>query len=159
MKSQEEELRQNQEELQATQEEISRKYNALFEQLTELTYNSKFDQLRSINFTKKRSVEYYFDIIRNQIITFSENKTVVEAMKAFRSSFYQIEEKSSDEIAKMKYSLRRYYENDFLPKLNDSAAETKTVDDYLPQTNKILSSSIPIRFVQSQSYGRKAFAK
>jgi len=133
MKSQEEELRQNQEELQATQEEISRKYNALFKQLTELTYNAKFDQLKSINFTKKRSVEYYFDIIRNQIITFSENKTIVDAVKAFHTSFYQIEEKSADQIAKMRTNLRKYYEKDFLPKLNDNAVETKTAEDYLPE--------------------------
>ncbi len=139
MKSQEEELRQNQEELQATQEEINRKYNALFKQLTELTYDSKFDQLKSINFTKKRSVEYYFDIIRNQIITFSENKTVVEAIKAFRTAFYQIEESSADKMAKMKTSLLSYYENDFLPKLNDNATDIKTPEDYLPQELRALT--------------------
>ncbi|HEY9047525.1 MAG TPA: GAF domain-containing protein, partial [Ohtaekwangia sp.] len=92
MRAQEEELRQNQEELQATQEEISRKYNALFKQLAELNYESKFDQLKTINSTKKRNIEYYFDIIRNQILTFSENKMVVDAMKEFRTAFMQIGE-------------------------------------------------------------------
>ncbi len=139
MKAQEEELRQNQEELQATQEEINRKYNALFKQLTELTYDSKFDQLKSITFTKKRSIEYYFDIIRNQIVTFSENKTVIDAMKAFRASFYTIEETSSDKVTKMKDSLRKYYENDFLLKLNDNAIEIKTAEDYLPQAVRSLT--------------------
>jgi len=132
MKAQEEELRQNQEELQATQEEISRKYNVLFRQLTELNNASKFDQLKSINFTKKRSLEYYFDIIRSQIITFSENKTVIEAMKAFRTSFYQIDEHDAGKLAMMKESLHNYYQNDFLQKLNDSATVVKAVADYLP---------------------------
>jgi hypothetical protein len=151
MKSQEEELRQNQEELQATQEEISRKYNALFKQLTELTYNSKFDQLKSINFTKKRSVEYYFDIIRNQIVTFSENKTVVDAIKAFRTAFHEIEDTSPDQVAKMKKSLYKFYENDFLPKLNDNAVEINKTKAYMPEGMRaqtlqylyISSNSIP----------------
>ena len=83
MRAQEEELRQNQEELQATQEAISRKYDALFKQVGDLNNQSKFDQLKSITSTKKRNIEYYFDIIRNQILTFSEDLMVIEAVNAF----------------------------------------------------------------------------
>ncbi len=150
MKAQEEELRQNQEEMQATQEEISRKYNVLFRQLGELNHQSKFDQLKSINSTKKLNIEYYFDIIRNQIITFAENRTVIEAIHAFQKSFYQIGEKSAEEIITMKESLRSYYEIDFLPKLNDNATIVKTAADYLPEELRPLT--LQYHYISSNAY-------
>jgi putative methionine-R-sulfoxide reductase with GAF domain len=150
MKAQEEELRQNQEEMQATQEEISRKYNVLFKQLGELNHQSKFDQLKSINSTKKLNIEYYFDIIRNQIITFAENRTVIEAIRAFRVSFYQIGEESAEKIVLMRESLKNYYETDFLPKLNDSATIIKTAADYLPEDIRPLT--LQYYYISSNTY-------
>ncbi|SKC87308.1 GAF domain-containing protein [Ohtaekwangia koreensis] len=134
MRAQEEELRQNQEELQATQEEISRKYNALFKQLAELNYQSKFDQLKSINSTKKRNIEYYFDIIRNQIRTFAENKMVVSAVNDFKKAFAKIHEGISDEkLATIKDSLREYYANEFIPRIKDNTDQLERVEHYFPE--------------------------
>jgi hypothetical protein len=140
MRAQEEELRQNQEELQATQEAISRKYDALFKQLGELNYQSRFDQLKSITLTKKRNVEYYFGIIRNQILTFSEDRMVVEAVNAFKSSFYSIGENlSEEEVSQRKESLHKYYANEFIPKLNDNASRGAVADDYIPASTRALT--------------------
>jgi hypothetical protein len=134
MRSQEEELRQNQEELQATQEEISRKYDALFAQLTELNHLSKFDQLKSITSTKKRNIEYYFDIIRNQILTFSEDKMIIEAVKAFKTAFYKIDQGIPEKrMFLMKENLKLYYAKEFMPRLNDTADQFKNADHYFPQ--------------------------
>lgn len=132
MRAQEEELRQNQEELQATQEEISRKYNALFKQLTELNYQSRFDQLKSITSTKKRNIEYYFDIIRNQILTFSEDKMIVEAVKAFRHAYYALQHIGEDRIPLMQSVLRQYYADEFITRLNDTIDQTTNADQYIP---------------------------
>jgi len=135
MRAHEEELRQNQEELQATQEEISRKYTSLFNQLTELNYESKFAQLKSITFTKKRNVEYYFDIIRNQILTFAENTMVVEAVQELKQAFYTIDENLSEaQLLAMKESLHKYYLQEFVPTLNDYTSNPASADQYLPQT-------------------------
>ncbi|HEY9006317.1 MAG TPA: GAF domain-containing protein [Ohtaekwangia sp.] len=134
LRAQEEELRQNQEELQTTQEEISRKYNALFKQLAELNYESKFDQLKSINSTKKRNIEYYFDIIRNQILTFSENKMVVDAMKEFKQAFAQTGEGVTEtEIANYKRSLDKYYTEEFITRLKENTDLPEQSEHYLPQ--------------------------
>lgn len=134
MRSQEEELRQNQEELQATQEEISRKYNALFKQLTELNHSSRFDQLRSITSTKKRNIEYYFDIIRNQILTFSEDRMIIEAIKAFRRAVGTIGQQiSAQELSVMHGNLKNYYEQEFMPRLNDVTDHALPADHFLPQ--------------------------
>ncbi|MBL0745067.1 GAF domain-containing protein [Chryseolinea lacunae] len=133
MRSQEEELRQNQEELQATQEEISRKYNELFRQLTDLNHQSKFDQLKSINSTKKRNVEYYFDIIRNQIITFSENKMVIDAMQEFTKTFHSLEiDASAGAQGRVKEGIKQYYAKEFLPRLQDNVSDAVNADDFIP---------------------------
>ncbi|MCD9015254.1 GAF domain-containing protein [Fulvivirgaceae bacterium QH1ED-6-2] len=139
MRSQEEELRQNQEELQATQEEISRKYNLLFQQLTELNHGSKFEQLRSINATKKRNIEYYFDIIRNQILTFAEDKMMVEAVKAFRQAFDQLGSAVGEEQrAACRESVQAYYDQEFIPRISD-VGQQADVRDFLPEDSAALA--------------------
>lgn len=138
MRAQEEELRQNQEELQATQETISRKYEALFTKLGELNYQSKFDQLRSITSTKKRNVEYYFDIIRNQIATFSEDRMILHAMKKFKEAFYQLQPLTDARRAELTESLTHYYSAEFMPRLQDNIHTDATIDQYLPEGDHAL---------------------
>ena len=139
MRAQEEELRQNQEELQATQETISRKYDALFKKLGELNYQSKFDQLKSITSTKKRNIEYYFDIIRSQILTFADDRMVIEAVKAFKDAFYKIGvEVSSDQLHTAKVSLETYYASEFIPKLNDNTDQGAKAGEYIPTEDRAL---------------------
>ena len=138
MRAQEEELRQNQEELQATQETISRKYEALFTKLGELNYQSKFDQLRSITSTKKRNVEYYFDIIRNQISTFSEDRMILHAMRKFGEAFYQLETLTDARRAELTEGLTHYYSAEFMPRLQDNIHTDATIATYLPEGDRAL---------------------
>lgn len=148
MRAQEEELRQNQEELHATQEEISRKYNELFKQLTELNYQSRFDQLRSITLTRKRNIEYYFDIIRNQILTFSENRMVVDAVKEFKMAFYQIHSGISErELLSMRKNLESYYRNEFIPRLRDNTDAQEKPEQYFPENT--LASVLQYRYISN----------
>lgn len=140
MRAQEEELRQNQEELQATQEAIVRKYDTLFKQLGELNYQSKFDQLKSITSTKKRNVEYYFDIIRNQILTFSEDTMVTESVIAFKAAFYKIDDAlAPDKLRSVKEAVTSYYAHEFIPKLNDNVSRELKVEEYLPSEIRTLA--------------------
>ncbi len=133
MRAQEEELRQNQEELQATQETISRKYDALFKKLGELNYQSKFDQLKSITSTKKLNVEYYFDIIRKQIQTFSEDRMIIDAVKAFKTAFYEMGEGiSKEQLSIFENSIEKYYTNEFLPRLKDNTSQELKADEFMP---------------------------
>jgi GAF domain-containing protein len=138
MRAQEEELRQNQEELQATQETISRKYESLFKKLGELNYQSKFDQLRSITSTKKRNVEYYFDIIRNQIATFSEDRMILHAMKKFREAFQQFEPLTAERRTILRENLSIYYADEFMPRLRDNIQTEATLNHYLPDEDRAL---------------------
>lgn len=138
MRAQEEELRQNQEELQATQETISRKYDALFKKLGELNYQSKFDQLTSITSTKKRNVEYYFDIIRNQISTFSEDRMILHAMKKFKEAFHQVPPLHDEQRQEIKTSVSAYYNTEFLPRLRDNVQTNASIEDFLPADDRAL---------------------
>lgn len=124
LKEQEEELRQNTEELQATQEEVNRRFD-------EFSKKAKFDQLTSIRSTKKLNIEDYFSIIRNQILSFSEDKMIVNAMKEFKESFHVAADHiSKDEIAKMAQNLEMYYENEFLPRLNANTDHPQSLNRY-----------------------------
>jgi putative methionine-R-sulfoxide reductase with GAF domain len=139
MRAQEEELRQNQEELQATQEAISRKYETLFKNLGALNYQSKFDQLKSITSTKKRNIEYYFDIIRNQIRTFAENTMAIDSFKAFKEAFYKIDEVlPSEKFQAIRTSVTAYYASEFIPKLNDFVSRELYAEAYVPQEIRAL---------------------
>ncbi|WP_276374172.1 GAF domain-containing protein [Chryseolinea sp. H1M3-3] len=139
MRAQEEELRQNQEELQATQEAISRKYDMLFKQLGELNNQSKFDQLKSITFTKKRNIEYYFDIIRNQILTFAENAMVIEATNAFGAAFFNIDVNLPfEKFKEIEKDVKSYYERDFIPKLNEYVSAELKSAVYIPKDTRTL---------------------
>ncbi len=138
MRAQEEELRQNQGALQATQEAISRKYNALFKKLGDLNYQSKFDQLKSITSTKKRNVEYYFDIIRSQILTFSEDRMVIEAIKAFKEAFYNIDQGiTASQQNSYRESLNDYYSNEFIPRIKDNTNFTANASDFIPEDPRV----------------------
>jgi len=157
MRAQEEELRQNQEELQATQEEISRKYNELFNQLGELNYQARFDQLRSITLTRKRNVEYYFDIIRNQILTFSENKMIVEAVREFKAAFSAVGQQVDESmLAHMKSSLKAYYTNEFMPRLKDNTDTNESADRFFPDNR--LACILQYHYIANNAHptGQKA---
>ena len=59
-----------------------------------------FDRLTSIRETKKRQIESYFQQIRNQVITLSEDKMVVEAMSRFTEAFFRIDVNDRETLGK-----------------------------------------------------------
>lgn len=124
LKEQEEELRQNAEEMQATQEEVNRKFE-------EFNKRAKFDQLTSIRSAKKRTVEEYFSIIRNQIASYAEDKMIIDAMKAFKSSFVKVAANlGEDAIADMAKSVKGYYNSEYLPRLNANSDLPHTAEEF-----------------------------
>ncbi len=131
LKNQEEELKQNAEELQATQEEISRKYELLFKEFNHFNIKSRFDQLTSIRSTKKRNIEEYFNIIRNQIATYAEDKMIVQAMKDFKRNFHGLGDNiPREEMARMADVNKSYYRQEFLARLNPNLDTPREVADY-----------------------------
>ncbi len=95
---------------------------------------ASFNQLTSVRETKARQVEGYFEQIRNQVITLSEDRMVVDAMRAFREGFYTVEVQSevSPETTAEGAGLERYYRDDFLPRLNAASAQAASIDRFMP---------------------------
>jgi len=75
-----------------------------------------FAQLTAIRTVKAKQIEDYFGQIDNQIQTFSQNLSIVEAMKEFPSALaaarseVQVDE---DQMQSMKENLLGYYQNEF----------------------------------------------
>lgn len=74
------------------------------------------DNLVAMRDSKKSQVEHYFQSINDQVLTFSENRMVVEAMRDFKTAFknYREEAKiSSEDLKKMRTELQTYYTGEF----------------------------------------------
>ena len=78
--------------------------------------NESISKLIANREIKKGSITSYFKSIQNQVITFSENQMIVEAMLGFDTAFntYPIEKNiSTTDISKMRDALKTYYTEDF----------------------------------------------
>ncbi len=73
-------------------------------------------KLSAVRETKRAAVERYFFNISKQIVTFSEDQMVVDAMRDFRKAFRDFRSENnieSDSLTEMESDLRSYYANDF----------------------------------------------
>ncbi len=95
-------------------------------------------QLVSIRDATKSNLEGYFDTIRKQVLTFSNDLMVVEAMKDFSESFSDFPSQSKlASVEEMSRSLDEYYSDSFQTEYiirnasakADIAAITATLDD------------------------------
>lgn len=83
---------------------------------TETIRSQASNQLQSVSEIKRQAVLRYFQNIHDQIITFSSDLMIVEAMKNFRSSFPTFiseNELTHDDLTRMKQELKTYYDTDF----------------------------------------------
>ena len=91
--------------------------------------------LTAVRESKARQIEGYFVTTRNQVVTFSESKTIVDGMQGMSPAFFRaLAENPADEPTKQLHMglVRSYYEEDFLPGLNANLGSPQSVRDYLP---------------------------
>ncbi len=98
-----------------------------------------FDQLTSIRETKKKAITDYFGTIKNQVVTLSQDLTVIESAKLFSKEFEYLDTNLTQED-KNTYlaSLNNYYSNNFIDKLNSNTNSNNSVKKYLPTNNKTI---------------------
>ena len=85
-----------------------------------------FDQLTAIRTVKATQVEDYFGQINDQMITFSEDLSIVEAMGQFPTALQTAREENSvddAQLTQMKASLLGYYQNEFGQKYEEKTGE------------------------------------
>jgi len=94
-----------------------------------------FNRLTAVREMKATQIEDYFEQIGNQIVTFSEDHTIIEAMRDFKQGFDTIEQElnySESDLQSMEFRLTKYYESEFLPRLKRNLDANPTINDYLP---------------------------
>ncbi|MBD3639019.1 MAG: SpoIIE family protein phosphatase [Crocinitomicaceae bacterium] len=95
-----------------------------------------FNRLTAVREMKASQIEDYFRDIRNQIITFSEDHTIIEAMQAFKAGFDTIHHEvdySKFEQTQVEDRLKNYYEAEFLPRLNENVEISGDLDHHYPK--------------------------
>lgn len=93
-----------------------------------------FNRLTAVREMKAGQIEGYFNQIENQIITFSKNKTIIEAMQKFKigfKSFPQQYLKYKDNYTEQKQKIDAYYQTEFLPKLNGNSVKKYNLQDFV----------------------------
>ena len=91
----------------------------------------EYNKLNTARETKKRQVENYFEHIGNQIVTLSENYTIIDAVRQFTDAFYSVS-KDEDECDLAKTQLEQYYKESYIPAFNSKSKIKLNLDDVFP---------------------------
>lgn len=91
----------------------------------------EYNKLNATRETKKRQVESYFRQISNQIITFSENYMIIEAMQKFGDAFHSVS-REEGACVDAKEKLSNYYLKNYIPKLNEKLPFLLNKKDVFP---------------------------
>ncbi len=99
-----------------------------------------FDKHTSVRETKRSQIETYFDQVRNQIITFSEDHMIVDAMNQFTKAFHDVKkdnEITGSKISQYTLALRDYYD-EYLAKLNLNVKDKREIEQYWPEDDEAI---------------------
>ncbi|MCK4898456.1 MAG: HAMP domain-containing protein, partial [Anaerolineales bacterium] len=95
-----------------------------------------FNKLTAVREMKASQIEDYFQLIENQVITLSEDRMIIEAMRDVDNGLHTVDlylNVSDSEMESMDEELERYYEEEFLPRLIPNLLEDVSVEDYWPE--------------------------
>lgn len=92
-------------------------------------------QLTSVRELKKRQIEDYFKVIKNQIITFGEGETVVNSAQSFQKAFHQ----TKDNNNVLSVDIEAYYQEHYFPLLDiDTSILQQDIHALVPVDRKTL---------------------
>ena len=92
----------------------------------------EFRKLTAVREMKGQQIEDYFRLIRNQVLTFSQDAMVVDAMRDFRLAFHALEDSLALFGDEEPDELRTYYSTEFLPRLNQNLPDAGSIETYWP---------------------------
>ncbi|RLB75061.1 MAG: hypothetical protein DRH06_08675 [Deltaproteobacteria bacterium] len=98
-----------------------------------------FNKLTAIREMKAEQIEGYFQQIANQLLTFSSEPTIIEALREFKTGFRSIETElgiNESEMAEHSSRLRKYYEDVYVPELNKNLDDKVTFSAVWPQDSR-----------------------
>jgi class 3 adenylate cyclase len=100
---------------------------------TEALTQSRFNELTNLRSTKVYQVQSYFQLIQNHIQTLSEDRTLIEAVKSFKTTFNKLN-LSSNLPPTAAETLAQFYRKEFIPRLQKNIDGVAVLEAYLPQT-------------------------
>lgn len=107
-----------------------------------------FNKLTAVREMKASQVEDYFQFISDQIVTFSNDRMIIDAMNAFEDTHENIGTEldlSEDALAAWEANLLAYYEDEYLARLTPNLMGDVSIDDYFPAgTDPVLLQSLYI---------------
>ena len=92
-----------------------------------------FNKLTAVREIKRAGIERYFESIENQIVTFSEDQMVVDAMRDFSHSFESFRgenQVSPERIEEMRRELKTYYVDEFAVEYEAQNGRQPPIDQY-----------------------------
>jgi methyl-accepting chemotaxis protein len=114
-----------------------------------------FDKLAAVREIKRSAVERYFQHINGQIITFSQNQMVVDAMKQFRESFRNFRSEndlSKAELERMRRELFTYYTGEFSAEYRkQNNGQSPNVEQYFRQLDND-SIALQYNYIRANSH-------
>ena len=94
-----------------------------------------FDQLTSVREMKAFQIEDYLEFIKKQVITFSEDRMVIDTMRELEGAYHNLEAElspDSEEIIDIDKRQEDYYTREFLARLAPNVQHEPSIEDYLP---------------------------
>ena len=96
-----------------------------------------FGKLAGVQSNKANAVEDYVREIRDQVVTTSENDQTVQAMQDFRSAFRVLDERNAVPMGDETEAVQSYYEDEFVPRLEEGTGEEASAEAYVPEEGHI----------------------
>ncbi len=93
-----------------------------------------FNRLTAVREMKANQIEDYFTSINDQVLTFSSNPTIIQAMHDFSHGFKHVHSDlqiSSGKLDQIDHRIIAYYKNEYLSRLNKNTTKTVQLDDDL----------------------------
>ena len=106
-----------------------------------------YAKLTAVREMKSRQIEDYFQQIRNQVITFSEDRMITDSVQLFTNSFDSYENElatDSNALADSDTVLAYYYHEEFLPRLGENQDGDDSPQGLLPDADAILDGLLTI---------------
>ncbi|MEM7207162.1 MAG: methyl-accepting chemotaxis protein [Pseudomonadota bacterium] len=101
--------------------------------------SAAYNQLTSIRETKRKHVENYFQSIRDQVLTFSGNRMVAEAVTAFKFAFHNspdLGDVDQETIEAYRKALHGYYKNQYGAEYQAQNGKSIQVESLIPTEPK-----------------------
>ncbi|MCK5189945.1 MAG: cache domain-containing protein, partial [Methylococcales bacterium] len=107
-------------------------------------------QLIAARETSKNRIEQYFEQINNQILTFANDRMIIDAMSDFKIATAALDSDSSDaQIQAMRSQLRKYYSQEFAAEYQkQNTNQTIDIDGLL---NQLDDSAVKLQYLYIQS--------